>query len=120
LPIEAALTGTDGRCGWRAAESGQQTVRMLFDEAQDIRRLQLCFVERERKRTQEFVLRWSADGTTYHDILRQQWNFSPTGSTEELEDFRVHLCGVRALEVRITPDINGGEARASLTRLRVG
>ena len=32
-PVEAALTPGDGR-GWRAAQAGEQTIRLLFDEAQ--------------------------------------------------------------------------------------
>ncbi len=37
-------------------------------------------------------------------MVRQQWNFSPHGTTEELEDFTVDLSGVTALELRIDPD----------------
>jgi hypothetical protein len=38
-------------------------------------------------RTQEFVLRWSRDtGHSFREIVRQQWNFSPSGGTREVED----------------------------------
>ena len=60
-PIESAFVFEEGQ-GWRAAESGPQTVRLIFDEPQKIRRIQLIFEEEENSRTQEFALRWSADG----------------------------------------------------------
>ena len=116
-PIEGAIT--DG-AGWRAAQAGGQTIRILFDEPQQIRRIHLEFREKEQERTQEFVLRWSADGgQSYREIVRQQYNFSPPNTTDELEDYAVELEGVTALELKIVPDINGGESRASLAQLRL-
>src|SRR5437588_719315 len=60
-PIESALTPRAG-AGWRAAGPGEQTIRFLFEEPRRIRRIHLLFHEDERERTQEFLLRWSADG----------------------------------------------------------
>ena len=121
-PIEHALLGgggDDGQ-GWRAAAPGEQTVRLVFDHPQQLKRVRLLFVERERERTQEFVLRWSPDGgRTFHDIVRQQWNFSPDGSTREAEDYRADLSGVTQLELKIVPDRSGGDARAALAQLRL-
>ncbi|MBI2263848.1 MAG: hypothetical protein HYU64_01535 [Armatimonadetes bacterium] len=118
-PIEAALMPGTGS-GWRAAQAGEQTIRLLFDELQPIKHIQLLFCEEQLARTQEFVLRWSADGgRTYREIVRQQYNFSPPGQTRECEDYKVNLAGVTALELGIVPDISGGEARASLTLLRI-
>jgi hypothetical protein len=37
--------------------------------------------------------------------VTQQWNFSPAGSTTEVEDYAVSLQGVSALELAIQPDI---------------
>src|SRR5271165_4440188 len=75
--IEGALLNEGGR-GWRAATLGVQTVRLLFDKPQTITHIRLVFKEQEFARTQEFVLRWSEDGgTSWKDIVRQQWNFSP-------------------------------------------
>jgi hypothetical protein len=37
----------------------------------------------------------------------------------ELEDYTVDLVGLTWLELSIIPDISGGEARASLARLRL-
>jgi hypothetical protein len=118
-PIEAALIPSVGS-GWRAAQAGEQTIRLLFDELQRVSRIQLLFHEDQHTRTQEFVLRWSPDGgQSYREIVRQQYNFSPPGMTREFEDYTVDLVGVTALELTIIPDISGGEARASLAQLRI-
>src|SRR5512135_626700 len=54
-PIESALIPSAGP-GWRAAQPGQQTIRLLFDEPQNVRHMRLLFQENERERTQQFVL----------------------------------------------------------------
>jgi hypothetical protein len=118
-PIEAALLPGKGS-GWRAAERGPQTIRLLFDQPQRLRWIRVDFLEPAAERTQEYVLRWSPDsGQSYREIVRQQWNFNPGGATAEREDHRVDLAGVTVLELMITPDIGGGEARASLAQLRL-
>ena len=118
-PIEAALIPSVGS-GWRAAQAGEQTIRLLFDESQKVRRIQLLFHEDQQARTQEFVLRWSPDaGQSYREIVRQQYNFSPPGMTREFEDYTVDLAGVTALELRIVPDITGGDARALVAQFRI-
>ncbi|MHB8066738.1 MAG: hypothetical protein ACYDIC_02430 [Desulfobaccales bacterium] len=118
-PIEAALIPGAGP-GWRAAQPGEQTLRLLFDEPLRLQRLRMVFHEDEQERTQEFVLRWSPDGgQSYREIVRQQYNFSPPEATREVEDYEVDLNGVTALELKIVPDISGGGARASLAQLRV-
>ncbi len=118
-PIEAALVPRTG-VGWRAAQPGTQTIRVRFDQPQRLRRIWLLFIEPTAERTQEFVLRWSPDGgTSFREIVRQQWNFSPQGAPREVEDYRVDLAGVTVLELSIMPDTSGGEAYASLAQLRV-
>ena len=118
-PIESALIPGAGP-GWRAEQPGQQTVRLLFDEPQRVRHIRLLFQEDERQRTQEFVLRWSSDGgQSYREIVRQQYNFSPPGSTSECEDYDVNLDRVTALELAIVPDISGASVCASLAELRL-
>ena len=57
-PVESALISGQMR-GWRAADSGTQTIRLIFDEPQRLTRSSLVFEETETERTQEFVLRWS-------------------------------------------------------------
>jgi hypothetical protein len=118
-PVEAALL-PEGKGGWRATHAGPQTIRLIFDAPQRLSRIRLVFAEEESARTQEFVLRWAASGgQPAREIVRQQFTFSPPGTNREVEDYRVELDGVRAIELTITPDINGGEARASLAQLRL-
>jgi len=115
-PIEAALCAAPS--GWRAEEAGAQTIRLVFDQPQRLSRIRLHFAEPDVARTQEFVLRWSPDGgRSLQDIVRQQWNFSPPATTEEVEDYRVELAGVTVLELNIIPDISGGDARATLRQM---
>ncbi len=120
-PIESALVADDPGPGWQAAESGPQTLRLHFDEPQKITRIRIAFSSEGQARTQEFALRWSADGgASYHDVIRQQFNFSPPSTTAEEENYRVDWVGVTELELTIVPDIGGGSARASLKQLRLG
>jgi hypothetical protein len=76
-PIESALV-PPMKEGWRAAEPGEQRIRLIFAEPQQITRVLLVFDEHEKAESHEFVLRWSnsIDGL-YREIVRQQWNFSP-------------------------------------------
>jgi hypothetical protein len=100
-PIESALKGLGS--GWRASEPGQQTVRLLFDKPLSIRRILLVFQENEQ-RTHEFLLRWSSDGgSSYREIVRQQYNFSTPDNTREIEDYEVNLVGLTVLEIKWTP-----------------
>ena len=118
-PIESALI-PGIISGWRAAEPGEQTIRLWFDKPLRLKRIQLLFQEGEQDRTQEFVLRWSPDGgQSYREIVRQQYNFSPPETAREIEDYDVDLDAVTALELRLVPDISGGSTRASLAQLRL-
>jgi hypothetical protein len=118
-PAESALVAGEMR-GWRAADSGTQTIRLIFDQPQRLTRIALAFEETETERTQQFVLRWSGDGgRSFREIVRQQWNFSPPNAIREVEEFQVALSGVEVLELIIVPDISRGSARASLKSLRV-
>ena len=117
-PIESALRGESR--GWRAANPGTQLVRMIFDRPQTLRRIWLVFEDSENARTQEFVLRWSrGQESSFREIVRQPWNFSPGGSVRENEDYTVHLSEVGILELIIVPDKSGGDVRASLRSFRV-
>ena len=118
-PIESALLG-DEKTGWRAAKPGTQTIRLIFDSPQNLRRIFLAFEDSEAFRTQEFVLRWSPRvGQPFREIVRQQWNFSSPGAVREIEDYAVDLSNVGVLELMIVPDKSGGEARASLVKMRI-
>jgi hypothetical protein len=118
-PVESALLLGTGSA-WHAARPGEQLIRLLFDEPLSLRRIRLLFCEEEEARTQEFVLRWSTDGgRSYREVVRQQYNFSPPGTTFEVEEYSLELDEVTALELRIVPDINGRGAFASLAQLRL-
>ncbi len=118
-PIESALL-PDRTPGWRASEPGEQKIRLLFAHPQQIRRIWLNFVETHTERTQEYLFRWSPDGgKSFREIVRQQWNFNPQGATSETEDLHVDLPAVTVLELNIIPDISGGNAVASLAKLRL-
>ena len=117
-PIESALL-TVGATGWRAESPGEQTVRLLFEPPQRLRRIRLLFREEKEERTQEFVLRWSSTiESSWRDVVRQQYHFSPSGATEELEEYQVELEDVTALEITIIPNLSGG-SYASLAQLRL-
>jgi hypothetical protein len=119
FPVESALVGDDGH-GWRAANPGTQIVRLVFDEPQRLKRIWLVFEDAENIRTQEFVLRWSrGSGHSFREIVRQQWNFSPSGSIREIEDYSVDLSEVAVLELIVVPDRSNGQARASLLSFRL-
>jgi hypothetical protein len=116
-PVEGALLRSSG---WRAMLPGEQTIRLLFDHPQALRQVHLVFQEHKVERTQEFVLCWSPDqGKTFHEIVRQQWHFSPQGATREVEDYHVDLAGVTQLELKIVPDQSGSNAHASLEQMRL-
>jgi hypothetical protein len=119
FPIESALTAGPGN-GWRAAEKGSQLIRIIFDQPRDLHRIRLEFCEREVERTQEFSLRWAAepDGP-FKEIVRQQWNFSPQGSTTEVEDYQVNLDAVSTLELALKPDLTAANAVATLALWRM-
>jgi hypothetical protein len=115
-PVESAITGSGP--GWRAAQPGEQTIRLIFDHPLSLRRILLRFVEQEQARTQEFTLRWTPEGDEHsREIVRQQYTFAPPGTIEEIEDYRVELNGVKTLELKIIPHISGVSACASLARL---
>ena len=117
--IESALVAGETQ-GWRAANSGTQIIRLVFDHPQRLSRISLVFEETETARTQEFVLRWSPDGgRSFREIVRQQWNFSPPNSIREVEEYQVGLSDVTVLELVIVPDISRGAVLASLKSLRM-
>jgi hypothetical protein len=121
FPIENALGTSPERNerGWRAASAGPQTITLRFDAPQHIRRIFLHFIERETERAQEFVLRYSSGSETDREIVRQQWTFSPTGSTQEIEDYAVELESLTKLELVIDPDRGRGHSLATLNTLRL-
>jgi hypothetical protein len=88
-PIELAFKHAESP-GWRANQPGEQTIRLLFDEPKDIRRISLRFSEPQVERTQQFTLRWAdnqpvpsersfdSNGTLIPEI--RQWRWKTTKS----------------------------------------
>lgn len=117
-PIEGALR--DDEKSWRAAEDGKQTIRINFDSPQIVSRIALRFEENNVARTQQFILLWrSSRESNWREIVRQQFNFRPSHTTTEREEYNVSLTDVIAIELKIVPDING-KGRASLRELFIG
>jgi hypothetical protein len=122
FPIEAVFA-SDAGPGWRASKPGKQLIRVLFDKPISLRRIQLEFQEPQVERTQEFTLRWFTAAGASGEIVRQQWNFSPTGSTREIEEYTVSVDGVSVLELALQPNISdhhANESYATLAAWRVG
>ena len=66
-------------------------------------------------------MRWSGrPDEPLKEFVRQQWNFSPDGSTVESEEYVVDLKAVSILELTIDPDRGAGEALARLADWRLG
>ncbi len=119
-PVDHAFDQQRGPGGsrWVAGEPGEQTVTLAFDAPQAIRRIALEVEETEAARTQVLQLAVSCDGgRTYRELLRQEYNFSPPGTTFEREDWAVSAEGVSHLRLRIKPDKGGKPCRASITWL---
>src|SRR3979411_919697 len=118
-PVESAFASGEAQ-GWRAAEAGTQTIRLVFDQPQRLKRISVVFEEKKIARTQEFVLRVSADGgNSFREIVRQQWNFSPPETVREVAAYQVEPANVTILELIVVPSVDGGSARASLKSLRL-
>jgi hypothetical protein len=118
-PIEAAFA-LNASSGWRAATPGQQLVRLLFDEPQNVRLIHLIFDEHDQERLQEYTLSWCPGaGQPYREIVRQQYTFSPPTTAREVEDYRVNLDRCAGLELSIIPDVRGSAVRASIAQFRV-
>jgi hypothetical protein len=118
FPIESALGVRQGP-GWRAAAPGKQTIRIVLDNPRTLRRIRLEFSETEVERTQEFTLRWSQAGGPLKEIVRQQWNFSTQGSSNEVEDYQVQLEEVSVLELALKPHLAPDTTYATLAAWRV-
>ena len=123
FPIEDALGHLETE-GWRAGVTGPQTIRILFEEPVTIRRILVHFVEKTTERSQEFALFAQTAEGGLREIRRQQYTFSPGGSTEELEDFAVELDEVTGIQLKIDPDRSHdpkqSKTYATLNRLRLG
>ena len=119
-PVDHAFDrhrGPGGTC-WVAGEVGDQTLVLAFDAPQAIRRVIVEVEEPAVARTQEVRLALSQDGgRTYREVLRQEYNFSPPGTTFEREEWAVAAEGVTHLRLWIRPEKGGDPCRATITSL---
>jgi hypothetical protein len=119
-PVENAFDARRGPGGsrWVAETPGEQTLILTFDTPQKIQQVPLEVEENQASRTQELQLAISLDGgRTYCELLRQEYNFSPPGTTFEREEWVVAAEGVTHLRLWIKPDKRNRPVRASLTAL---
>ena len=119
-PIDNAFDHNRGPGGsrWIADGPGAQTVILLFDSPQTIRKIGVEIEELAVSRTQELSLSVSADGgRTYRELLRQEFTFSPPGTSFERERWSVSAGAVTHLRLDIKPDKGGRVGRATLTAL---
>jgi hypothetical protein len=119
-PMDHTFDGSrgPGATRWMAGEPGEQTLVLAFDAPQAIHRVALEVEEPEVARTQELHLAVSTDGgRTYREVLRQEYTFSPPGTTYEREDWAVQAEGVTNLRLVIKPDKGGTPCRATITSL---
>lgn len=119
-PVENAFDARRGPGGsrWVAETPGEQTLILTFDTPQKIQQVLLEVEENQASRTQELQLAISLDGgRTYCELLRQEYNFSPPGTTFEREEWVVAAEGVTHLRLWIKPDKGNRPGRASLTAL---
>jgi hypothetical protein len=117
-PIDYAFDGQrgPGTSRWIAAESGEQALILAFDTPQTIRKILVVVEEPEISRTQEMAVSISQDGgQTYRELMRQEYNFSPPGTTLEHEEWSIKADAVSHLQLRIKPDKGGKAVRATLT-----
>jgi hypothetical protein len=115
-PFENALQAEGG---WRAADPGPQVIRLNFETPQSIRRIRVEFREEHRERAQEFAVFATSAANQRLEIVRQQWTFSPTGSTSEVEDYSVDLPNILSLELEIDPGRHDKSAVATLESISV-
>lgn len=121
-PVDCLFDGHDGPGGtrWVAAEDGEQEMILAFDTPQTIQEVGLEAEEFQASRTQVLTLALSQNGgRTYREVLRQEFNFSPPGTTFERERWVVPATMVSHLRVTIRPDKGSQPGRASLTSLTI-
>jgi len=121
-PLEHVFDQRRGPGGsrWVAAEPGEQTLLLVFDTPQRIHRTIVEVEELDVSRTQELRLSVSHDGgQSYRELRRQDYTFSPPGTTFEREDWAVLAEGVTHLHLWMQPDKGRTPCRATLTALIV-
>lgn len=119
-PIENAFNQEHGKGAsyWAAAASGPQTITLVFDQPQAIRKIQLEIEEVEASRTQMLQVSVSHNrGQSFEKVLQQDYTFSPPGTTFQQEDWTVDLEPITHFRLKIIPDQDHNLAVAKLSSL---
>jgi hypothetical protein len=119
-PIDNVFDHSRGPGGsrWVADGPGEQTVILVFDSPQTIRKIGVEVEELAVSRTQELTMSVSSDGgRTYRELVRQEFNFSPPDTSFEREVWSAPAGAVTHLRLKIKPDKGGRVGRATLTSL---
>lgn len=119
-PVDLAFDGRGGpgSTRWIAAETGEQTLVVAFDQPQAVRAIRLEMEEPDMARTQELQVALSTDGgRSYREIVRQEYTFSPPATSWEQERWTVETADVTHVRVVIRPDKGGAACRATVTTL---
>ena len=105
---------------WSADSPGEQLIEIRFHHPTSVHRLRVVSSETEQSRTQELTI-WASlhRGERHLELLHQQFNFSPNGATEEVEEFAAQLEKVSTIQLRIVPSIDGRPAIARVNELSV-
>ena len=119
-PVENALVPSKGSKGfWQAGSPGESVLTVRFDTPLAVTRVLLHFVEPQHERAQQWALAAVLADGTRRELLRQGWNFSPGGSTEQREEYALDLKQVSALTLSIDPDPGRNRYPATLSAFRV-
>jgi hypothetical protein len=121
-PLEHLFDGHDGPGGtyWESARPNTtEQIELGFDRPERIACLLYEVEERTRERTQEIRVEVSTDhGNSYHQVIVQDYVFSPAGSTFQREELRLSLSAITHLRLVIVPN-KSGAGIATLTSLRL-
>jgi hypothetical protein len=122
-PIDHAFDGHGGpgATAWVAAQAGAQSITVAFDEPQNVRAIALEIEEPALPRTQELELSIALAGSdTFQVLVRQEYTFSPPGTSFERETWTVAQRGISRVRIAIRPDKQAESgARARLTSLAI-
>jgi hypothetical protein len=121
-PIEHVFDGSReaGGSRWIAGAPGEQTLLLAFEQPQRVHRIVLDIEEPQAARTQELDIALSTDGgQTFRHVVRQEYTFSPPGTTSEHETWVVNTDPITHFRLRIKPDKGGGPFTATITSLQL-
>src|SRR6266702_5565172 len=121
-PLEHLIDGRYGRGGTHWASARPNTTERIVLDFEPPQRISHLVYEVEEccvERTQEVRVEVSTDhGSTYRQVLAQDYTFSPQGATFQHEALELDLPAITHLRLTIIPN-KGGSGVATLTSLRL-